>query len=58
MENKKFEILLESDRNWVSRYGGFVSLFLIIMLFEALIGIEIPLYDNIVRDNQGAYTIT
>lgn len=45
MDNKKFEILLEEDRNWLSKYGGFISLIIIIFLISGVFIIKIPEYN-------------
>lgn len=58
MDNQKFEVLLSKDRNWLSRYGGFVSLLLIAALVVAIVGIEIPKYEQIVKDTDGHYHIS
>lgn len=58
MDNQKFEILLNKDRNWLSRYGGFVSLLLIAVLIAAIIGIDIPKYEPIQWDTKGYYYIS
>jgi hypothetical protein len=45
MENKRFEILLKEDKNWLSKYGGFISLIIIILLVLGIFWIKIPEYE-------------
>jgi hypothetical protein len=44
MDNKKFETLLKEDRNWLSKYGGFISLVIIVLLILGVFLIKIPEY--------------
>jgi len=55
MSERKFEVLLNRNRNWLSRYGGFISLVLIVILVIGILKIEIPSYQslNIDTDNKG-----
>lgn len=50
MSERKFDILLNRDRNWLSRYGGFISLVLIILLVIGILKIEIPNYQSLIID--------
>jgi hypothetical protein len=45
MDNTKFEILLREDRNWLSKYGGFLSLIIIVILIFGVFWIKVPEYE-------------
>jgi len=47
MDSKKFEILLKKDRNWLSKYGGFISLTIITFLIIGIIYIKVPQYQYV-----------
>ena len=47
MSDRKFEVLLNRNRNWLSRYGGFISLVLIVILVIGILKIEIPNYQSL-----------
>jgi hypothetical protein len=47
MDTKDFELLLKKDRNWLSKYGGFISLIIIGALFFGIIWIKVPEYTYI-----------
>lgn len=48
MENKRFEILLKKDRNWLSKYGGFISMIIVIVIVFGIFWIKIPEYQKII----------
>ncbi len=53
MENNKFEKLLNRDRNWLSKYGGFITLLIIFIFIVGITYVQIPVYLPVnVEDNQ------
>lgn len=40
----RFETLLKSNRNWLSKYGGLISVLIIILLIYGILQIQIPQY--------------
>ena len=44
MEINKFEKLLKKDRNWLSKYGGFITLFIILIFLFGIFYVQIPIY--------------
>lgn len=47
MDTIDFELLLKKDRNWLSKYGGFISLIIICALLAGIIYIKVPEYRDL-----------
>lgn len=43
--DRKFESLLKNNRNWLSKYGGLISVCIIMLLIYGVLQIRIPKYE-------------
>ena len=53
----KFESLLKSNRNWLSKYGGMISVIIIILLIYGVFQIQIPQYERVETEAANTFTI-
>lgn len=53
----KFETLLKSNRNWLSKYGGMISAIIIILLIYGVFQIQIPQYERVEAGTKNEFTI-
>lgn len=47
MDTMDFELSLKKDRNWLSKYGGFISLIIIFSLLIGIVWIKVPEYRDV-----------
>lgn len=56
--DRKFESLLKSNRNWLSKYGGMISVMIIILLIYGILQIQIPQYERIEAEAENTFAIS
>lgn len=53
----KFELLLKNNRNWLSKYGGLISICIIAILIYGVFQIRIPQYETVAVVNKNVVSI-